>query len=198
MTPRKRGMPVARFAALDELNSALEVVDDLLKPSRVPPLGGEIVLAAGDDDPEIIAPTDLVFLDLAHPAFLKVGEMDVAAERRHRDSQAKLVFEVPGISMDEVIRPLVTLVDQVVAHGDRPDQRVFIIEEGEVGVVFPDFSRGGPDVGAEPTGVGEVKVADRGGHHDHIAGTQLAGENQVAGRRNALSLSLAFFGRPVC
>src|SRR5262249_33646723 len=36
------------------------------------------------------------------------------------------------------------------------------------------------DVGAELAGVGEVQVAHRRGHHQDVAGTQLAGEDEVA------------------
>ena len=47
-------VPVARLAALHELDTATEMIDDLLITGGVPPLGGEVVLAAADDDPEAV------------------------------------------------------------------------------------------------------------------------------------------------
>ncbi len=47
-------MPVPVFATLDELNPALEMIDDFLIAGRVPPLGREVVFAARDNNPESI------------------------------------------------------------------------------------------------------------------------------------------------
>lgn len=50
--PFQRRMPMPRFAALHVLDVAAEMIDHLLEAIGIPPLGSEVVLPAGDDDPE--------------------------------------------------------------------------------------------------------------------------------------------------
>ena len=70
------------------------------------------------------------------------------------------------------------------------DGRVGVVERRDVGVVLPDRIRRRADVGAEPTGVGEVQVTHRGGHHHDVAGAEVAGEDQIARAWFALTLRL--------
>jgi hypothetical protein len=48
-------VPVSLLAALHELDFAAEMVDDFLVRLGIPPLGREVVFAAGHDDPEMFA-----------------------------------------------------------------------------------------------------------------------------------------------
>ena len=45
------GMIVASFADLNELHSTGEVIDNCLPAAPMPPLDGEVILSAGDNDP---------------------------------------------------------------------------------------------------------------------------------------------------
>src|SRR5258708_707649 len=56
----QRRMPVPGLTALDELDLSLEMVDDRLKRRRVPPLGREVELAAGDDNPKAFGDSQVV------------------------------------------------------------------------------------------------------------------------------------------
>ena len=49
------GVIIVTRAELDELNAIPEVVDDVLKAHRIPPLRSEIVFAAADYDPVLLA-----------------------------------------------------------------------------------------------------------------------------------------------
>ena len=100
-------MPVARLAALDELDAA--------RGSGRRPAG----TATGPTTSpckSYLPPATMIQKSsrqpigssshLAHPGFLLVGEVDIAAELRHRDPQAQLLLEVPGVAVDEVIGAL--------------------------------------------------------------------------------------------
>ena len=47
----KTGMVMPFFADLNELHSTGEVIDDCLPAAPMPPLDGEVILSAGDNDP---------------------------------------------------------------------------------------------------------------------------------------------------
>ena len=159
---------VARLADLHEEDAAPEVVDDLLGPPRVPPLGGEVVFSAGHHDPEgQVLADDLP--DLRVPGFLDVGDVKVPLEERGADRHPELAAEVLGESVDEVERGVVAPVDERVVRPDHADAGVLLLERGDPGIVLPQGRAGGADVRDESARVGEVKVPHRGGEHHHVA-----------------------------
>jgi hypothetical protein len=170
---------VALLAALHEGEAAAEVIDHLLVAVGVPPLGGEVVLAAGHDDPEAVGDAHRGVRGRRLP--FGGGQVDVAVEAGDGDAQAEALFEVLGVAVEEVVGPLVALVDEGVVHVEGADAGVALAEPREVGVVLPEGVGGGADVGLEAGGVGGVQVADGGGQHDDVAGTLEGPQDQALG-----------------
>jgi hypothetical protein len=143
---RRVDMAVARFAALDELDAALIMVDDLLEAIRVGPLGGEVGFAARDDDPELSRQDSGDFLNLRHPGFFLVGQMDVALERMRLYVNAQSIVQKQTERMDKVVRKLIALVDQRVFATNGFGFRVAVAEFREVRVVVPKLTAGCSDL----------------------------------------------------
>ena len=161
-------VPVAPLAALDEAQSAPEVVHDPLIAGGVPPLGREVVLAPGHDDPE--GRPGPRTRDGRRGLLLRLGQVDVAPEAGDGDAQAEAVLEELDVAVDEVVGPLVALVDQRVVRVQHLDARLALAQRREVGVVLPEGRAGGPHVRLELPRRGGVQVAHGGGEHQDVAG----------------------------
>jgi len=160
---------VAFFAALHEGQPAAEVIDHALEAGRVPPLGGEVVLAAGHHDPEVLRQ---IRGDAGRAGLFLLGtEVDVAAELGDRDAQLEVLLQVLRVAVQEVVGPLVALVDQRVVHVQYAHTAVIIAKPRQVWVVLPQGRRRGVDVGQESSRRGGVQGANRGRQHQHVAGT---------------------------
>jgi hypothetical protein len=99
------------LANLDEKNVAGKMIDDALIPLVVPPLDGEIALAAGHHDPEGYAPMN-DFLDLRDPGHLLCRDIKIAAKLGRLDCQLKFLVEVVDKAVQKVIRRMVAAMDQ--------------------------------------------------------------------------------------
>src|SRR5262249_38248536 len=139
--------PVPLLAALHEGYLAPEVIDHALEASRVPPLGGEVPLAAGHPDPEPLR--HALLGPPGAPRLLLRGQMDVALESCQPDAQAQAPFEELGVAVEEVEGELVALVDERVVHVDDLDARLALAQRCQVRVVLPQRRAGGADVGLE-------------------------------------------------
>ena len=73
-----------------------------------------------------------------------------------------MLFEVLDVAVDEVVRPLVALVNQRVVDVEAFDAGLPLVERGEVRVVLPQRRGGGADVGLEfPGGTPRASRAQR-------------------------------------
>ena len=172
----QRRMPMAGFAALHEAPAAAEVIDDGLVGVGVPPFGGEVGFAAGDDDPEgaVVAQGG----QRGGHAPLIFGEMDIALEGADGDSQPQLGLQIEGHAVDEMKGALIGLVNQRIFAVEHP---IGLAESGEgcnVGIVQPEIAAWGVNGGEKPAGMGAVEVANDGREHQHIAGALAVPQQQ--------------------
>jgi len=70
---------VVCLANLNELDLALEVVDNLLIPIIAPPLNGEIHFSTGGDKPEGLS--TVLIAKLGEPSLLFLRDMDITMKR---------------------------------------------------------------------------------------------------------------------
>ena len=170
-------MPVARFAALHKRDTSLELIDHRLVTGRVPPLGGEVILAARDHDPEAVRKRLGAGRQLAP---LVVVEMNIAMKLRRRDPHSQLIFQELEIPMDEVVGPLIALMNQRVVHVQHGHARIALLQRREIGIVLPESIGGSADIGHELTGARRVQIAYGGGEHDDVAWTLARTQNQAS------------------
>ena len=145
----------------------MKMVNHRLVRIRLPPFRREILLAAGDDDPEMFGHTGRAAG--RRRFFLGQRQVDVAAETAHRYAHAQAFFQVLDVTMEEVIGPLVRLMNERVMHVEHADAGLAFLDSGYMWVVLPQGRRRGADVGLEPAGRGLVQVADGGREHDNVA-----------------------------
>lgn len=170
-------MMVARFAHLHKADAAGEVIDDGLQAPGVRPLGGEVVLAAGDDDPKTGAGA-FDFLHLAEPAAFLRGEMEIAAERAGRDGAPEHRFQMLAITVNEVPRVIVAPLDKRVVHFQA---LALPVGDGcEVRIVLPQRRARRAHVGEVFAGIRRVQIAHGGGEHDDVAGRQGGMEDEFS------------------
>ena len=63
--------------------------------------------------------------------------MDVALELRYGNGHPQLLLQVLRIAMNEVIGPLIALIDQGIVYVDGPRGGVGLVKPGDIGVVLP-------------------------------------------------------------
>src|SRR5260221_12158703 len=88
-------------------------------------------------------------------------EMDVAVKCSHGNLEAELLFEILRVSVDEVIRPLIALVNERVMHVERLDPRIALAQSSDVRIVLPERVARRPHVGLETSWMREVQIAHR-------------------------------------
>ena len=82
---RQWGMPIAIRAHLDELQPSLEVIDNLLTDGRIRPIGGVVLFAPGDDDPEPLRQGEAFHW---RSRFLEIAQVDVPGKLLKRLAEA--------------------------------------------------------------------------------------------------------------
>ena len=165
------------FTALDKLNSAAKVIHDYLKCGRVPPFCGEIEFSTRHDDPEWT--TNSCFLNLRDPSFFTVVQMNITLELRDWDSDVQLFFEELNVSMNEVIRDVVRVMNQRVMHLDHTDAAIVFIEWRDVRIVLPELRTRSTDVGQKLLRVSAMQVSNRRSEHHNVTGRERRFENQA-------------------
>jgi len=162
---------MAFFADLDELEAALEVVDDRLPTPAVPRFNGIVIFPAGGDDPVGWGISTEWLEEWVGGEFV-LGEVDVSFKGGGSDAEAELIVKVFYESVDEVIGEGVALVDERVVGFEALGLRVGVLEGSEAGIVSPEVWAGGADVGEELARVAVMEVADGSGEHDDVPGGQ--------------------------
>ena len=152
--------------ALHEADLPLEVVDNLLVRVGVPPFCGEIVLPPGNENPEML-------WNLWQQRNLLFGlrQINVPIEAAERDSYPKLLLKVLWIAVDEVVWPLIRLMDQRIVHIQELHTAVPLLERCKMRVVFPKGWCRSSNIRVIGSRVSQVEVADSRGQHHNIART---------------------------
>src|SRR5436305_1961390 len=118
-------MVVARFADLHKQNFSAKMIHYLLVSSNVPPFDGEIILAARCDYPEgNVFAREL--LNLRVPRLFQVRDVNVAFELSGLDPEVQRLVQELDITMQKMIRRLITLVDQRVVAIDDLDVTIML------------------------------------------------------------------------
>ena len=99
-----------------------------------------------------------------------VGQVDVPREFRHGDAEIELLFQVLHISVDEVIRALVALMNGRIVHLEHPNARIAFVQRRQMRIVVPNRLGRSPHVRGEASGISPVQVPDGGGEHDDVSG----------------------------
>lgn len=165
---RQLGVVVLRQAGLHEVDLVLEMIDDFLHAPRVPPLDGGVRLAAIHHDPVGSVAGGLLF-DRRPAHHLVRGHVQVAVEGTLLDLDAKDFGEVLAETVDEVVRPLIALVDQRIVGIYPLHIGIFPVKSGQVGVVFPQVWAWGVDASQEHAWIALVQVSDGCGQHQQVA-----------------------------
>ena len=166
------------FPALHELNLSFEIIDHLLIPGRIPPLGGEVEFAPSHDDPEMV--TDSQVSAGRWSRFFFGRQVNVATELGQRNFNPKLLFEVLRKTVNKMVRALIALMNQRIVQIQELDAGLPFAQFCDVGVVEPERIGRRADVGFELTGASSVQVAHGGGHYDDIARTLMISENKTS------------------
>jgi hypothetical protein len=111
----ERGVPVTHLSTLHELNSAQKMIDNLLVVCGRPPLGGEVILTASDNDPESTIVAELL-LNLTGPALVFRSHVNVTMELGDWQGHTQLCGEEIGVPLNKVDRSLITLIYKGIVH----------------------------------------------------------------------------------
>ena len=114
----QRRMMVAVLAHLDEVEAALEVVDDLLIARGRPPLDGVVELASRGEQPVSAARGPCASSTRWNQSLSSCGEVHVSLELRGLDGEPERVVQVLDEAMEEVVGDGVDPVDQRVVAVD--------------------------------------------------------------------------------
>src|SRR5438105_3698152 len=91
------------------------MIDDFLGAGGIPPFGGEVVLAASNEDPEWFRKLNPA--EDGRRGALAFGEVNVAAKPGQRQADVQPLFQVLAITVQEMVGALVALVDERIVHG---------------------------------------------------------------------------------
>ena len=108
--------------------------------------------------------------------------MNVSLELGERNLEIELLLQELYVAVQEVIGPLVALMDQRVVHREGLHVPITIGELGNPGVMLKECVRRRPDIGLKASRVGAVQVPHGGGEHYEVAGTLKRLENQLEHR----------------
>jgi hypothetical protein len=126
-----------RCTTLNELDTSLEVFHHRLKTLGIPPFRREVILASGNDNPEIVS--DSKFREEARLLFFLLCEINLAMKLGYGNCEPELLFQVLGVCVYEVVRALIALVNQRVVHIQRLNARIGLVQRRNMGVVVPQF-----------------------------------------------------------
>ncbi len=160
---------MSSLAALHKLDSSLELIDDRLIATRIPPLCRKIVLSSNHDDPESRRFRNAEML--RRTELFRLRQVNVTLEPRDRNPDPKLLFKERGESMNKVERTCVAFVNERVVHIQYFNTRVRFGQRSEVRIVIPQRVRGCPDIRFELVWMSSVQVAHSRCQHQHITGT---------------------------
>src|SRR6266850_6441212 len=129
-------MVMASLTRLHELQTTVKLVHHLLPTAAMPPLDCVIVFTAGTNDPvRLIFPANL--RDGQWSRALFIAQMDIPAERRRFDWNAKLGCQMFRVTMDEMIGKLVRTMHQGIMTFNMTRFRVVVAEARNMRVVPP-------------------------------------------------------------
>jgi hypothetical protein len=109
--------------------------------------------------------------------------MDIAVKARDGDAQIETLFQVLDVAVQEMVGPLVRLVDERIVHVEHFDVRRAFLEGSDERIILPEGVGRGADVGLKPAGVGGVQIADSRGQHQDVAGTLKRFEDETLHRK---------------
>jgi hypothetical protein len=127
-------MPVPGLAALGKLQAALKVIDHRLKTGRIPPLGREVILAAGNHDPKAFFQAQLGKRQRARLLFRR--KMNVAGELREGNRYTQSLLKELGIAVQKMVGPRIRLMDERIMALDRLYARL-AVQPRDVGIMLP-------------------------------------------------------------
>src|SRR5262245_48195331 len=138
---------VAPLPDLHELDFPPEVVDDFLEALMVPPLDGEVHLAARDDQPV----RTYIIVVMARgkrieSSLLFGSKMNVALEKRRFDLQIQFLVKKLNEAVNEVMRLFVARVDKWILAGNFLRFRIVVCDRRDVRVVNPKIRTRRPNV----------------------------------------------------
>ena len=174
----ERRMPVMFLAALHELDSTFEVIDNGLIARRVPIFTGVIEFPTCHHDPERSLVCK-VFLDLVDPSLFLIGQPNIGTKLCDRDFQSELLLKIIDEPVDEMFRIIAAFVDEIIFHFDDAD-----VIDGkpdhfrDVWIVFPDFRHAGLNIGQKLAGVGFVQITNSSGEHENVTGALMVAEHE--------------------
>jgi hypothetical protein len=158
--PIQGGVVMLFVTELNEQKTTLEVIDNGLPSTEMPPLDRVIVLPARHDKPvRHFDPRNLA--DDGGHRLLGVGKVYISLELGWRDSQAKLFVEVFDEAVKKMQGALVGESDQRILAFENLNFGVTIVERSQIRVVLPKVRPASPDVSEEPTRGAGMQVADR-------------------------------------
>src|SRR5437899_8028470 len=172
-------MKMTKVADLHELDSVAEVVDDALKARPFPPLNRDIVLSSRHDNPK----RNIGFghlVDLGVPRFFDLRNVDVASKLCRSDLQAEPGVQEINISVQAMVRLIVTTINQWIGALNQFDVLLTFIKAHQIGIVLPDFGAKRPHVCLKLIRISSMQIADRGGHHYDVAGREKTSENEFS------------------
>jgi hypothetical protein len=172
-------MVMTAVAALHKTNAALKLVNNLLRAIRVPPLGCVVQFAAANDDPEPCAHT-FHLLDLRHPAFFQIGNMNITFEGVRLNPYLKLFLKKQAEPMNHVIGKLIRAVDERIGAVDLFDGGITFVQRRDVRAILPQRRTRRAHIRLELSRMSEMEVPHRRREHQNISGTEPAFEDQLS------------------
>jgi hypothetical protein len=88
-----------------------------------------------------------------------------------------MLVEKFDVAVKAVIGLLVTPVDERISAINHLDTSLLLIQRGDIWIILPEFRTASANVGFELVWIASVEVADRGSHHDDIAGREKASQD---------------------
>jgi|ERR1043165_246804 hypothetical protein len=110
--------------------------------------------------------------------------MQVSLEPSHGNAEIELLFQVLSIPVDEVVWPLIALMDERIMHVDQLDARVAFTQTCDMGIVQPQGIGGRPDVRPELAWTRHVQISHGSGQHQDVARTLKRAKDEVSHKYN--------------
>jgi len=165
----QRGMIVMRLTHLDEENSSLEMIDNRLPSTEVPPLNSVIKFSAGHDDPIGNIQPDNLCDDRRHALF-GIRKVNIASKRRGFDPKVKLLIQVLDKPVKEMNRSLIRELNQRIMTFQNPDPWITGLEGNQIRIVVPQVGTGCSDIRHELVRIALMEVAHGSREHYDVTG----------------------------
>jgi hypothetical protein len=169
-------MPMSGFTALDEVKIASKIIHHFLIGGWIPPLRGEVILPASNDDP--VGSRQVKTLLEILPLFFLLREVQIPSKGRQRNGDSQPLFQELDVSVEKMIRSLIAFVDEWIVHVNALDSSILFPKRCDKGIASPQRFCGGTNICLKATRMGLVEISHSRRQHDNITRTLERSKNQ--------------------